>query len=70
MDDDFVMAVPLDDTDMYTSGIEVVGYIDTEGSQGYRVRCDTSVPLSTALGLLELAKAHLIANSDWDSDAR
>lgn len=66
-DDQFATAVPLDDGDLYLCGIEVIGYMDADGGQGYRVRVDTDVPLSTALGLLELAKMQLLAGSDWDT---
>ena len=63
--DDYRMAVPLGPDEVYLGGIEVVAYLDANGEQSYRIRFDTGVPVSTLLGCLELAKADVIAMSDW-----
>lgn len=57
--DDYAMAVPLSDDEMFTAAVEVVGLIKPDGSQAYRVRTSDG-PLSTRVGLVELAKVQMI----------
>lgn len=49
--------------------IQVCGYIDPEGEGGmsYAIWADCDTPLSTSLGLLELAKRDLIERCDLDA---
>lgn len=48
---------------------EVVGYLDSDGEMAYVGRIQGDVPLSTMIGLIEMAKADAIAaNRGVESD--
>lgn len=65
--EEFATGRELDDTAVLIAGVEVLTYLDGEGSTCYRVRHGGDVGLAHLLGLLEMAKADLMAASDWEA---
>lgn len=69
-----------DDGVMYTSDLElpagavvqnsvmVVGYFDADGGTRYGIRTRGEATVANVLGLLELAKAHILEDQDFGAD--
>jgi hypothetical protein len=54
---------------IYNGGVAVCQYLDNEGGMGFSYKYDTTgLPLSSTLGLLEIAKQHLYDKSFSDKD--
>jgi hypothetical protein len=59
---DYTVGLPLPEGAVVQSGILVVGFFNAEGDTQYGFRTTGEASLATVLGLLELAKAHLLAD--------
>jgi len=51
-----------------TDAVAVVAFIDADGNAAFRVLCDSDAPVSTTIGLMELAKAHLLRFAQAEED--
>lgn len=58
--------VDLPDTAVPITVVEVVCFIDGEGDTAYIVRTEGTESTMQVLGLLEIAKHHVMANSTFD----
>lgn len=58
----------LEDTDVPYAALTVVAYIDRDGDQGWTLRTAGDNPISTFIGLMEMAKHSLCHEAEEEMD--
>lgn len=56
----------LEETDIPYAAVTIVGYIDVDGEQGWTLRTDGDNPMSTFIGLLNMATHSLMHEAEDD----